>query len=162
MITKVRTIVTKKGPNAGSKMAVFILEDLQGKAEVVLFPDVLNKFADSVVEDRVIFLMGKIDRRRESPNVFASELIKLEEVRDKLAAKIKIELLAADVTKEKVEQIKSICQHYRGNSPVFISVRTDKARILARTDESLFVSPDVDFCKKMKQLVGDENFQLTR
>ena len=33
MITKKRYHVTKKGKNAGSKMAVFILEDLQGEAE---------------------------------------------------------------------------------------------------------------------------------
>ena len=45
MITKIRYNLTKNGRNAGSKMAVFNLEDLQGQVEVVLFPDTLNEFA---------------------------------------------------------------------------------------------------------------------
>jgi DNA polymerase III subunit alpha len=162
IITKSRTMVTKKGRNAGSKMAVFVLEDLQGKAEVVLFPDVLAKFGDLVVEDTIVFVKGKVDHRRESPNIFATELIKLEQVKEKLAARVRIEMEAAEVTKEKVEQIKVICQHHRGNSPVYISVRTGRGMVQTRADQNFSVNPDVDFCRKMKQLVGEENFQLTR
>jgi hypothetical protein len=31
-----------------------------------------------------------------------------------------------------------------------------------RADSAFSVNPDVDFCRKMKQLIGEENFQLTR
>ena len=48
---------------------------------------------------------------RAEPNVFATELINLDEVADKLAAKVRIELNAAEVTKQKVAEIKSICRH---------------------------------------------------
>ena len=40
MVTKMRHIVTKNGRNAGSKMAVFTLQDLQGNVEVVVFSEV--------------------------------------------------------------------------------------------------------------------------
>ncbi len=162
IITKSRTMITKKGKNAGSKMAVFVLEDLQGKAEVVLFPDVLVKFGDLVVEDTVVFVKGKVDHRREIPNIFATELIRLDQVKEKLAARVRIEMDSEEVTKEKIEQIKIICQRHRGNSPVYISVRTDRGMVQARADQTFSVNPDVDFCRKMKQLVGEENFQLTR
>lgn len=162
MVTKIRNLVTKKGKNAGSKMAVFILEDLQGQAEVVLFPDSLNKFGDCLEVDKVIFVKGKVERSRETPNIYASELIKLEQVREKLASKVLIQLSAGNTTKERVTQIKSLCQHHKGNSPVFVSVKTDKGRVRTRVDESYFVEPDVDFCREMKQIVGEGNFQLTR
>ena len=162
MITKKRSLITKRGKNAGSKMAVFILEDLQGQAEVVLFPDILKQYEDYLVEDNVIFVKGRVDRRRETPNIFASELIRLEEIREKLASKVRIRLNAEGITKEKVAEIKNICQHHRGNSPVYVSVKTDKGKVHTKTDQSLFVRPDVDFCKKMKRLVGEENFRLTR
>ena len=161
-ISKVRTMVTKKGKNAGSKMAVFIIEDLQGKTDVVVFPETLNKFADLIIEDTVIFVKGKIDHRRETPNVFAAELIKLENVKEKLAAAVRIHLPAEQVTKEKVEQIKIICRHHRGNSPIYIAVRTGKGLVHTRADAEFCVNPDVDFCRKMKLLVGEENFHLTR
>jgi len=162
VITKIRTMVTKRGKNAGSKMAVFVLEDLQGKSEVVLFPDTLRKFSDLLIEDKVVFVKGKVDHKRENPNIFASELISLEQVREKLAAKVQIELTASQVSKEKVAEIKTLCSHHRGNSPVYVAIRTDKGRIMTRTDQSLYVNPDVEFCRKMKLLVGDDNFQLTR
>ncbi len=161
-ITKKRTLITKRGKNAGSRMAVFILEDLQGQVEVVLFPDTLKQYEHYLAEDSVVFVKGKVDHKRENPNIFAYELIKLEEVREKLAAKVRIQLKADDVTKEKALEIKSICLHHRGNSPVYVLVRTDRGSVHTKTDNSLFVNPDVDFCKKMKQLVGEDNFQLTK
>jgi DNA polymerase-3 subunit alpha len=161
-VTKKRVHIIKNGRNAGKKMAVFILEDLQGSAEVVLFPDVLNKYSDYLVNDKIVFVKGKVDTAREKPNIFASELIPLEQVQEKLAAKVRIKLDAGDVSREKVAAIKSICLHHKGKSPLYVAVRTDKGRIQAKVDNSLSVNPDVDFCRKMKQLVGPENFQLTK
>jgi len=162
MVTKIRYNLTKTGRNAGSKMAVFALEDLQGQVEVVMFPDVLNKFNRVLVQDTVVFVKGKLDYRREKPNIVAVELITLEEVREKLAAKVTIRLDAGDVTKEKVAEIRSICEHHKGKSPVYVAVRTERGKVYAAVDKSLSVNPDVEFCRKMKQLVGEENFQLAR
>jgi DNA polymerase-3 subunit alpha len=162
MIIKIRYNLTKTGRNAGSKMAVFTLEDLQGQVEVVMFPDVLNRYSDVMVQDTVVFVKGKLDFRRERPNILAVELIKLDEVREKLAAKVKIHLEAKDITKEKVAMIKSICQHHRGKSPVYVAIRTDKGRVYAAADKGLSVNPDLEFCRKMRQLVGEENFQLVK
>ena len=162
MITKARYHVTKKGRNAGSKMAVFILEDLQGQAEVVMFPECLNSCGDYVVNDKVVFVKGKVDCRREKPNIFADELITLEEATEKLAGRVQIKLDAPDVTKEKIASIKSICQHHRGKSSVYVVVRTDKGKAYARADKALSVNADVDFCRKMRQLVGEDNFRLTK
>ncbi|MBN1393048.1 MAG: DNA polymerase III subunit alpha [Sedimentisphaerales bacterium] len=162
LINKIRYHITQKGRNAGAKMAVFALEDLQGQVEVVLFPDTLNSFAELLAKDAIVFVKGKLDYRREKPNIIAAELITLEQVREKLAAKVKIRLDAKDVTKEKVAAIKSICQHHRGQSPVYVAVRTDKGRVYAAADKGLSVNPDLEFCRKMRQLVGDENFQLAK
>jgi DNA polymerase-3 subunit alpha len=162
MIAKIRYNLTKTGRNAGSKMAVFTLEDLQGQVEVVMFPDVLNEYGDILVQDAVVFVKGKLDYRRERPNVLASELIRLEDVREKLAAKVKIGLDASQVTKEKVAMIKSICQHHKGRSPIYVAVRTDKGKVYAAADKELSVNPDLEFCRKMRQLVGEENFQLAK
>jgi len=162
MVTKIRYNLTKTGRNAGSKMAVFTLEDLQGQVEVVMFPDVLKKFGRVLVQDTVVFVKGKLDYRREKPNIIAVELITLEEVREKLAAKVTIRLDAGDVTKEKVAEIRGICEHHKGKSPVYVAVRTDRGKVYAAVDKSLSVNPDIEFCRKMKQLVGEENFQLAR
>ncbi len=162
MITKIRYNIIKSGRNAGSKMAVFILEDLQGSVEVVMFPDVLNRYGNLLVKDTIVFAKGKLDFRREKPNILAVELIALDNITEKLAGKVKISLDAKDVTKEKVATIKSICQHHKGKSPLYVAIRTNKGRVYAAADRELSVNPDLDFCRKIRQLVGPENFQLTK
>jgi len=161
MITRVRYNLTKTGRTAGAKMAVFTLEDLQGQVEVVTFPEVLNRYADLVKDDAVIFVKGKLDFRRERPNILASELIPIGQIREKVAAKVRIRLNAPDVTEKKIAEIKSICQHHKGKSPVLVAIRTEKGMVRAAADKALSVNPDPDFCRKMKQLLGEENFQLT-
>jgi len=89
-------------------------------------------------------------------------LIRLEDVREKLAAKVNIGLDAGEVTREKVAMIKSICRHHKGKSPVYVAVRTPKGKVYAAADKELSVNPDLDFCRKMRQLVGEENFQLAK
>jgi hypothetical protein len=61
-----------------------------------------------------------------------------------------------------VAEIRSICEHHKGRSPVYVAVRTEKGKVYAAVDKNLSVNPDVEFCKEMKQLVGGENFQLVR
>jgi DNA polymerase-3 subunit alpha len=161
MITRIRTHITQRGRNAGSKMAVFVLEDLQGHVEVVMFPDVLNSFSHLLTPDTVVFVKGKADYRREKPNILAVELMAMDEVGEKLAGKVKIRLDAKYVTKEKVATIKSICQTHRGRSPLYVAIRTDKGSVYAAADRNLSVTPDLEFCRKIRQLVGEENFQLT-
>ncbi len=162
MVTKIRYNLTKTGRNAGSKMAVFTLEDLQGQIEVVLFPDTLSEFAPLLVEDTVVFVRGKADYRRERANIIASELIPLNRAREKLAKGVRVRLDAREVTKEKVVQIRSICQHHRGSRPFSVVVATERGRVYATADRTLSVNPDVEFCRKMRQLVGDENFSLAK
>jgi DNA polymerase III alpha subunit len=130
--------------------------------DVVMFPDVLNAFNDILVADTIVFVKGKLDYRRERPNILASEIITLEQVREKLAARVQIRLDAKDVTQEKVAMIKSICLHHKGKSLVYVAIRTDKGRVSTAADKGLSVNPDLDFCRKMRQLVGEDNFQLTR
>ena len=162
MVTRIRYNITRNGRNAGSKMAVFVLEDLHGTCEVVLFPETLNQYASLVVEDTVVFVRGKTDFRRERANIIASELIPLEQGREKLAKGVRIRLDARDVTQEKVVQIKSICQHHRGDRPFTVVVKTDRGRVYATADRSLNVNPDIEFCRKMKQLIGEDNFALAK
>ena len=79
-----------------------------------------------------------------------------------LAAKVKIKLNAAEVTKERIAEIKNICRYHKGRSPLCMAIDTGTGQIYATADKNLSVNPDVDFCRKMRQLVGEDNFQLAR
>jgi len=155
MVAKIRRIVTKKGPKAGSKMAVFTLEDLQGDCEVVMFPRVLSEYAEMLEVDNILFVRGKVDCRREVPNIICEELIGIDKVFDKLAAKVWIHLGAENVTTEKVSRIRSICSAHKGKSPVGVSLKTTAGfRIWAVADKKFSVRPDVNLRRELEAVVG--------
>jgi len=163
MVVKIRQIVTRNGKNAGAKMAVFELEDLQGSCEVVMFPRILEQFADRLKVDRILFVKGTVDCRRESPNVICDELIEIEEAHDKLAARVLIRLNAMDVTKEHIARIRDLCAAHRGKSRVNVTLKTNSGyRIEAVADAKLSVRPDEEFYKKMENAVGAGNVELRR
>ena len=160
MIEKVRHNIIKSGRNAGSRMAVAILEDLQGRVDVVLFPDTFKKFGGLLEEGMVIFVKGRLDHKRERPNVIADELIELDQIK-RAAGRVRIKLDAACTTKEKVAMIRSVCEHHKGKLPVYVAIKASGGNVYARLDSALSVQADMDFCRKMRQIVGTENFQLT-
>ena len=160
MITKIRNIVTRNGRNAGKKMAVLTLEDLQGDCEVVLFPKTLEAYSELINIDMVVFIKGKVDASREKANILADEVIGIDEVSEKLRTRVKLWLNQEKINREIIEQIKSICHRHKGGSFVNIIVRTPGAIVNTEAKE-LRVQPDVEFCDTMRELIGTENFELT-
>ena len=160
MITKVRNIVTRNGRNAGKKMAVLTLEDLQGDCEVVLFPKTLEAYSELINIDAVVFVKGKVDTNREKSNILADEVIGIDEVSEKLRTRVMLRLNHEKINREIIEQIKSICHRHKGSSFVNVIVTTADATINTEAKE-LRVQPDVEFCDTMRELIGAENFELT-
>ncbi|MCE5187254.1 MAG: DNA polymerase III subunit alpha [Planctomycetaceae bacterium] len=163
MVTKIRNMVTKNGRNAGAKMAVFELEDVQGRCEVVMFPKALEKFGSLLAVDKVLFVKGTVDCRRENPNILCDELYPIETAADKLAARVWIDLQELDITAEKIERMKTLCQSHRGKSPVHVQVQTMGGyKVAAIAGKGLSVRADVEFVNKMAKVVGHGKVKLMR
>ena len=65
---KVGGIITasaKKFTKKGDQMAVFILEDLDASVEVTVFPRTLAALQQSIVDDRIVAVKARLDRRDE-------------------------------------------------------------------------------------------------
>ncbi len=155
MINKIRYIVTRNGKNAGAKMAVAELEDVQGKCEVVLFPRVLEKYQPLLQVDQILFVKGTVDTRREAPNILCEELMSLEEVGRRYSARVRLDMDAQLVSESMLRQIREICGRYRGKSQVELSIVTPgRYRILAKTDANLSVRADLECHKKLEALLG--------
>ncbi len=64
-VVRVNQITTKKG----DRMAFVTLEDLQGQCDVVVFPKTWEETKDLWVQDRIVLVRGKAEKRSESVNV---------------------------------------------------------------------------------------------
>lgn len=69
VISSVKKIITK----TGRPMLFVKLEDLNEKAEVVVFPSVLEKNSSIFEENKILFVSGKVDHRDNSPKIIADQ-----------------------------------------------------------------------------------------
>ncbi|MFW6336515.1 MAG: DNA polymerase III subunit alpha, partial [Phycisphaeraceae bacterium] len=93
MLSRVRPTVVKNGRSAGSKMAMITLEDAKSnKLDGVIFADAYATQHFHLELDKVVFLKGKIDRRREEPNLIVDEVVPVEEARARLTQTFRVVL----------------------------------------------------------------------
>lgn len=69
IISTIKKIITKNG-----KPMLFIkVEDLTDRAEVVVFPNLLERNPEVFIENKIVFIKGRIDRRGGGPKIVADE-----------------------------------------------------------------------------------------
>ena len=89
-VQAVRTIVIKSGKNVGAKMGVVALEDREGGIEAVAFADAFTKFQPLLVPDSIVFVVGRVDHNRGSPQVIIEKVIPLDRARAELTRRVRI------------------------------------------------------------------------
>jgi DNA polymerase-3 subunit alpha len=77
VISSIKKIITKKG----QPMIFMKLEDLTDKAEIVVFPSILEQKPELFQENKIVFVTGKIDQRKEEvPTLICQDIEEILEV----------------------------------------------------------------------------------
>ncbi|MGH9101354.1 MAG: DNA polymerase III subunit alpha, partial [Acidimicrobiales bacterium] len=63
-----------KWTKRGEQMAVFCLEDLESSTEVTVFPRTMTQHSGVIVDDAVVTVRARVDRRDEQAKLIASEI----------------------------------------------------------------------------------------
>jgi len=89
MLTRVKPTFTRA---SGKKMAHLTLEDKTGPIDAVVFPKTYDVVAPLLENDRIVFLEGKVDRKRETPQLLVDQVIPIERAAETLTRAVKITL----------------------------------------------------------------------
>jgi DNA polymerase-3 subunit alpha len=90
MLTRVRQTVVKHGRSAGQKMAMIAIEDAAGSVEGVIFSDGYAIAAPLLEPDRVVFLEGRVDHRRERAGLVVDKVHRVEDAPRLLTKAVRI------------------------------------------------------------------------
>ena len=75
MITDLRTKITRRN----QMMVFFVLEDLYGSVEIVVFPQVFEKYRHILKEDEKVFIKGRVDAGEDRDGkVLAQEIVEFD------------------------------------------------------------------------------------
>ncbi|MBM4402695.1 MAG: DNA polymerase III subunit alpha, partial [Candidatus Cloacimonetes bacterium] len=70
LVSSVKKIITKNG-----KPMVFMrLEDLSGKTEIVVFPNLLERNPEALQENKIVFVAGRVDDRNGEIKIVADDI----------------------------------------------------------------------------------------
>jgi DNA polymerase-3 subunit alpha len=70
LISSIKKIITKNG----KPMLFMKLEDLSGKAEVVIFPNLLERNPGALQENKIVFVAGRVDNRNGEIKIVADDV----------------------------------------------------------------------------------------
>jgi DNA polymerase-3 subunit alpha len=127
------TALSRKFTRRGDQMAVFTLEDLQASVEVTVFPRLLAEQGHRLVEDAIVAVKGRLDRRDESRLGFVALDIGVVEGLDAAASPLRLKLPPGGLDETRIGQLKRILREHPGDSRVFLHL--GEGKVLRLSDE---------------------------
>ena len=113
------TGLQRKWTKRGELMAVFTLEDLRGTCEVMVFPKTMTDHGHKLVDDAVVCVKGRVDKRDEAPKLIAMEIDLFEGIADG-APPLRINLPVRQVHERVIDELKTLLREHPGESQVFL------------------------------------------
>ena len=139
------TGLSRKFTKKGDQMAVFTLEDLDSAIEVTVFPRSLAEQGHKLIDDAIVTVKGRLDRKDETRVGFMAQDISILEGLDTgNAAPLRLRLPATSLTKDKIDLLKRILRDHQGDSQVYVQLGAGKTLRLAD-----------DFCVDLDRAVGE-------
>ncbi len=127
MLKKIRTTVTKSGRRKGSRMALGMIEDFTGSCPFVIFSEDFEKHSELIVEDSVVFVRGRVDRRRDEPSLRISDVIPIERAVSKLTRYLTVRFDPTVSSDEELHALRSVLKNNQGSTPVILSLTPNGA-----------------------------------
>ncbi len=165
MITRVKKSVIKNGRNAGSQMANITLEDLEGQIDATLwsdeFTDLSKRYPEMIAMESIVFVRGKIDRRRETPCIIINEMMPVSDAMGRLTTAIAVKLDRARHAPDVIGQLAPVLKGHSGNLRVYLQVETPQyQKVLLQLGKNLSVRPSKQLVDDVEMLLGSGCVQL--
>ncbi|WP_171169295.1 DNA polymerase III subunit alpha [Streptomyces sp. I05A-00742] len=143
----------RKMTKQGNAWAIATVEDLAGSIDCMFFPATYQLVSTQLVEDAVVFVKGRLDKREDIPRLVAMELMVPDLSNAGTNAPVIISIPTVKVTPPLVERLGQVLTHHRGSTEVRIKLQGARKTTVLRLDRHR-VNPDPALFGDLKQLLG--------
>ena len=150
------TGLQRKWTKKGDLMAVFVLEDLQGSVEVMVFPKTMAQIGHLLVEDAVVITTGRVDKRDETAKFIPRELELFEPQVDENPP-LRLHLPAVRLDDATIDRLHELITDFPGESEVHILL--GEKQVLRLSDDHL-VNTQSGLIGELRALLGHESVVL--
>jgi len=149
LITGLQVKRTKKG----DLWAIATVEDLDGAIECLFFPSAYMTVSTMLSHDVVCVVRGRLNRRDETPTIFAQELT-LPDIKEGPRGPVVVSLPLSRATNGLAERIKRVLSEHPGVTEVHLKLTQPGRSVLMRLDDSLRVTASPALFGDLKALLG--------
>jgi DNA polymerase-3 subunit alpha len=147
------TGISRKVSRTGSSWAIVTVEDLEGSLEVLFFAKTYTQYALTLVEDRIVTIRGRVDRRDEQVRFSAVEMSSLD-VSSGPVGPLMISLPISQCTPPIVERVKEILRSHPGKREVHLHIEDSGKSTTMKIDALVTSSPSLS--ADLKSILGPD------
>jgi DNA polymerase-3 subunit alpha len=153
-----RPLKTKKG----DRMAVFMLDDVAGNLEVVVFPETFGKHGSVIEADAMVLVRGKYEKDDESARIVATELMPISTLQERTTKEVAIHLSVPPHGRPTFEALAELLSRHRGDRRVFLEldVPGKEKPLRVRSEVAVRVKPSERMVSEVEQLCGSGSVEL--
>ena len=151
LITQIQRKVSKQG----NSWAIVSIEDLEGAVDVLFFATTYQTHAMNLMEDRVIVVRGRIDKREEAPRITALEMT-IPDVSGAPTGPLVITIGATRVTPPLVDRMKEILRSHPGPREVHLKLDDGNKGLVMKIDDDLRVTASPSLSADLKSVLGPD------
>ena len=151
LITNVQRKVSKQG----NSWAIVTLEDLEGAIDVNFFSNAYTQHALNLVEDRIVLIRARVDKREEQPRLSALDFSLLD-ITQASTGPLVISVEPTRVTAPLVERIKEVLRTHPGKREVHLKIEDGKKSTIMKIDDNLRVTASPSLSADLKSILGPD------
>jgi DNA polymerase-3 subunit alpha len=145
--------VTRRVTKQGNAWAQVTLEDLEGAVEVMFFPATYQSAAVHLVEDAVVLVRGRVDKREDTPKIVANEVI-IPDLAVGPRGPVVVQLPTPRCTPPVVERFKEVLASHPGTTEVHLQLVNGRRSTVVKLDDRLRVTATPSLFADLKALLG--------
>lgn len=143
----------RKMTKQGNAWAIATVEDLAGSIECMFFPATYQLVSTQLVEDTVVFVKGRLDKREDIPRLVAMEMQVPDLSSAGTNAPVVLTIPTVKITPPMVARLGEVLSNHRGNTEVRIKLQGPRKTTVLRLDRHR-VQPDPALFGDLKVLLG--------
>ncbi len=149
------TQVQRKVSRRGDSWAIVTIEDLAGAVDVMFFANSYTTHSMSLVEDRIVVIRGRIDKREEQPKVMALDL-STPDISAAPTGPLVISMETVRCTPPIVDRIKEILRSHPGKREVHLKLDDGRKSLTMKIGDELRVTASPSLSADLKAILGPD------
>ena len=149
------TQIQRKVSRRGDSWAIVTIEDLEGAVDVMFFSNSYTQHSMNLVEDRIVIIRGRVDKREEQVKIMALDL-STPDISLAPTGPLIISMDTVRCTPPVVDRIKEILRSHPGKREVHLKLDDGRKSLVMKIGDDLRVTASPSLSADLKAILGPD------